>query len=350
MPSLLSSVLLPAAGRTHPFVLLQSSSTQSCLEALRYTLRETISKADGCTVLFALLYSPSILLKQNQPSSDRLQVIDWTSNVPGYVEDDLDLRAAVLEIVQNAPPGPLTLVIDSVDSLHSDLGSLSKTEKLLSSLISEVNTRKGSRLIIHLHVPSSLTPILTSTRFSSTLTHVTAHPASLISHLATAYLTPPPPLSTQEKFWRVFSPVAERHYESEKLVFGSDGEGSGGNEYVMEVLTRGADGSGRRRGVERALEGWSAGGPCELTSLGPLKALFVRRSAEEGAPDPTRSVSFNLSLTDEQQRTRAQVPLPYAHEGKPVAPLSAPPPAAILYDPDSADDLDDDDPDEDLDI
>lgn len=160
MPSLLSSVLLPAAGRTHPFVLLQSSSTQSCLEALRYTLRETISKADGCTVLFALLYSPSILLKQNQPSSDRLQVIDWTSNVPGYVEDDLDLRAAVLEIVQNgvhcthtfcaahlqykiAPPGPLTLVIDSVDSLHSDLGSLSKTEKLLSSLISEVNTRKG---------------------------------------------------------------------------------------------------------------------------------------------------------------------------------------------------------------
>lgn len=79
----------------------------------------------------------------------------------------------------------------------------------------------------------------------------------------------------------MFSPVAERHYESEKLVFGSDGEGSGGNEYVMEVLTRGADGSGRRRGVERALEGWSAGGPCELTSLGPLKALFVRRSAEE---------------------------------------------------------------------
>ncbi|EPT04276.1 hypothetical protein FOMPIDRAFT_1157338 [Fomitopsis schrenkii] len=350
MPSLLSSVLLPAAARTQPFVLLQGSTAQSCLDVLRLSLRDAASKADGRTILFSLLYPPSTLLEQNQLSSDRLQVLDWTSNVPGYIENDFGISSGVLNVVQNAPPGPLTVVIDSVDTLHSDLGSLSETEKLLSFLLSAVNTRKGSRLIVHLHAPSPLTHIITSTRFSSTLTHIVAHPTSLILHLATAYLTPPPSLATPEKFWRVFIPVAERHYESDKLVFGSDGEGSGGSECVMEVLTRGADGSGRRRGVERALEGWSGGRPCELASLGPLKALFVRRSAEEGAPDPTRSVSFNLSLTDEQQRTRAQVPLPYAHEGKPASSPSVPPPAAILYDPDSADDLDDDDPDEDLDI
>lgn len=82
--------------------------------------------------------------------------------------------------------------------------------------------------------------------------------------------------------------------------------------------------------------------------------------------DPTQNLTFNLNLTPEQQRSRAQVPLPYVHEGgwqdfvrrhdgltdfrlgKAVEKTQAP--AAILYDPDSADDLDDDDPDEDLDI
>jgi len=40
------------------------------------------------------------------------------------------------------------------------------------------------------------------------------------------------------------------------------------------------------------------------------------------------------------------VPLPYAHKGDSEKDASG----AILYDPDSADDIDDDDPDEDLDI
>jgi elongator complex protein 5 len=74
-----------------------------------------------------------------------------------------------------------------------------------------------------------------------------------------------------------------------------------------------------------------------------------------------------LSLTPEQRKSRAKVPLPYAHKGmcldqknrqlwltwsllgdfvKDAPQLSG----AILYDPDSADDIDDDDPDEDLDI
>ena len=83
------------------------------------------------------------------------------------------------------------------------------------------------------------------------------------------------------------------------------------------------------------------------------------------APDPTQNVSFNLILTASQQQSRAQVPLPYAHEGnsavqayydinltftsgKPTEKQTNS--AAILYDPDSADDIDDDDPDEDLDI
>ena len=85
-----------------------------------------------------------------------------------------------------------------------------------------------------------------------------------------AILTPPPPLSTPEKFWGVFTPISERLHEAEKLVFGSGGEGSGGNEIVVETIIRGgSDGTGRRKGVVRALEGWLSvtGTPCELSEL-----------------------------------------------------------------------------------
>lgn len=164
----------------------------------------------------------------------------------------------------------------------------------------------------------------------------------LLTHLATAYLTPPPPLSTPEKFWGVFIPFSERAYESEKLVFGPNGEGGGGivkGELVVEVLVRGG-GEGRRRTVERVLEGWAdtKGGPCELSAMESLKSIWTKKAVAEevgtfklpfpelrelmittifqAPPDPTQNVSFNLNLTDSQQQSRAQVPLPYAHEGQ----------------------------------
>ena len=66
----------------------------------------------------------------------------------------------------------------------------------------------------------------------------------------------------------------------------------------------------------------------------------------QAPPDPTQNLSFNVNLTPSQQESRARVPLPYAHEGKPPEIHTS----SIIYDPDSADDIDDDDPDEDLDI
>ena len=111
------------------------------------------------------------------------------------------------------------------------------------------------------------------------------HPPALLTHLASAYLTPPPLLSPDEKFWGVFIPIAGRHYESERLVFGPGGEGSGSPiEFVVEVLVRGgADDLGRRRGAQRVLEGWSAalGGPCELHQLESLKALWSKKIVVE---------------------------------------------------------------------
>ena len=83
---------------------------------------------------------------------------------------------------------------------------------------------------------------------------------------------PPPPISPLPKFWSVFIPVSERIHDTERLVFGTGGEGSGNpSEFVVELIVR--EGVGRKRGVERVLEGWSSvlNGPCELTALESTK-------------------------------------------------------------------------------
>ncbi|KAI0757049.1 hypothetical protein C8Q80DRAFT_1265032 [Daedaleopsis nitida] len=360
MTTLLSSALAHTSRNQH-LLLLQSSTAQSCLPILRALVKQADGAARDTTVLFCFLYAPSSFLDPSRGLSECVRVVDRTANVPRYEDEPVSdkdwvgsLKTAILEAVRAAPAGPLNVIVDSADTLLSDLSSVAETTRLLSEVLAIVRSRGGSsRLIIHALSPSPLLPILTQTRFSPSLTHLTAHPPALLTHLSTAYLTPPPPLSPPEKFWGVFIPIVERHYESEKLVFGPGGEGRGPQDFVVEVLVRGgADGLGRRRGVERVLEGWhpTVGGPCELRDLESLKGLWAKRpvlEAQSGA-DPTQNLPFNLNLTPEQQRSRAQVPLPYAHEGKP--PETAQAPAAILYDPDSADDLDDDDPDEDLDI
>lgn len=42
-----------------------------------------------------------------------------------------------------AASGPLTVIIDSVDTLHSDIGSLAKTERFLSELVKFIRTRES---------------------------------------------------------------------------------------------------------------------------------------------------------------------------------------------------------------
>ena len=244
-----------------------------------------------------------------------------------------------------------------------------------------------STLTLHVLHPSALLPLLTQTSFSPSLTHIISHPPILLAHLSTAYLTPPPPSSTPEKFWGIFIPISERGYESEKLVFGSGGEGPGGGEkgeFVVEVLVRGG-GEGRRKAVERVLEGWSGlkGGPCELMSLDSLKSIWTRKVVEEVGTFISTQFAFQVLIyTCREGRTLhrmyhlilisrhlnnnpelkflsltpTKVNSPALHlglsltitPGKPLEMQKTP--AAILYDPDSADDIDDDDPDEDLDI
>ncbi|OAX42361.1 hypothetical protein K503DRAFT_790189 [Rhizopogon vinicolor AM-OR11-026] len=345
MPLLSSIINNPAGSKPHqPLIILQSSSAQTCIPVLRTLISNF--RLDTQALLFCFLHRPSSLTNIDIPT---VTAFDLTGRIPGYDDAWCDPQDEILARVRSAPPGALHVIIDSVDTLASDIGSTPKAYKLIQTLLGLITTRsEPSFLVLHLQ-PCPVLELLTQTSLSPTLVHLTAHSPAIIMHLSSAYSTPPPPAGPAEKFWSVFIPFSERTHESERLVYGPEGNGTSAGvwagkdtrEFVVEVLVRG----GSRRGVERTVEGWRGDVPCDLCALESLKNLWYRRKAEEARPDPTQNVSFNLNLTPSQEKSRAQVPLPYAHEGKPVTTAGA-----ILYDPDSADDIDDDDPDEDLDI
>ncbi|KAG5653063.1 hypothetical protein H0H81_002443 [Sphagnurus paluster] len=362
-----------------PLLILQSSIAQSSIPILRQILANSLkSRSSNHFLLFSLAYAPSTILNDFACLPETVQVLDWTDSIPGYVDTWDDPRSAILSAVEKgervlperimrfyrcrkAPPGSIQVVFDSVDTLCADIGYVSDTTSALVQVrdLPESVKKKSSsspiqgpsRLILHTTRPSALATLLTQPQFSSSATLLIVHPPVLLRHLAQDYLTPPPPTSQKAKFWSVFLPVSERTYDVDRLVHGAGGEGSGNDtEIIVEILVRGSEGSGRKRGIERELEGWSLSkGPCELTKLESLRGIWGKKVIPEAAPDPTQNLSFNLNLTLSQQESRSRVPLPYAHEGKPLTQGHNATPA-IFYDPDSADDIDNDDPDEDLDI
>lgn len=176
--------------------------------------------------------------------------------------------------------GPTTIVIDSLDTLSSDINSKTEAYKLLC----QVRSLPSVRLIIHAINPPvgsslDLLPIITQTSFSSNLTHIIAHPTALILYISSNYLCPPPPLSPAPKFWSIFIPISERYHEADKLVFGAGGSGNSVNddELIVELLVRGGstDGGRKKRSVERTLHGWnSIRGLCELKYLESLSSLW----------------------------------------------------------------------------
>ncbi|KAG6911926.1 hypothetical protein DXG01_000173 [Tephrocybe rancida] len=348
----LSAVINDPPRPQQPFLLLQSSVAQSGIPLLRQVVANNLgTRSSEHFLLFSFIYPSTDILK-DESLPENVQVFDWLDAVPEYDKNWSDPRPKIISAVEKTPPGSVQVIIDSVDILCSDIGSVSETYEFLSSLLDLVRARPSpSRLILHATCPSQLISLLTQPTFSPSLVRLTAHPAVLLTHLATDYLTPPPPSSPKAKFWGAFLPLSERIHDVERLVYGSkaNGEGSGGiAEIVVEILIRGGD--GRKRGIDREIEGWSASmGPCDLTKLEGLKGVWTKKAPVETGPDPTQNISFNLNLTSSQQESRAQVPLPYAHEGNPSKPPQSTV-AAIFYDPDSADDIDDDDPDEDLDI
>ncbi|KAG1757528.1 hypothetical protein EDB19DRAFT_1657786 [Suillus lakei] len=315
--SLLSSITNNPTGlKPHqPLIILQSSSAQTCYPILRNLISNFRPATQ--TLLFCFLHPPSSLT--NIDEAPNITTFDFTGRIPGYDDPWCSPQDEILARVNSVPPGSLNVIIDSVDTLTSDLGSTPKAYKFIRTLLELVTTRsEPSILVLHLQ-PSPLLELLTQTSLSPTLMHLIAHPPAIITHIASAYLTHPPPAGPAEKFWSVFIPFSERTHESERLVYGPEGNGTsagawvgkGTREFIVEVLIRG----GSKRGVERTVEGWKGDVPCDLQALESFKSIWTRKKVEEARPDPTQNVSFNLNLTPSQEKSRAQVPLPYAHEG-----------------------------------
>ncbi|KAF5390222.1 hypothetical protein D9757_002880 [Collybiopsis confluens] len=311
-------------------------------------------RSEQCKKIPVLFSTPSAKPSTHKPRNTRFPGLhSRLQQVMGrYPFKNLEYRTARLRV--SAPASlPIEVAMDSVDTLFEDSGSTLETIQFLKALVTAISSRpKPSRLILHICSPSKILPLIVSTSFSPSITHLIAHPPVLITHLAEEYMTPPPPLSPDVKFWGLFIPISERNRDTESLIFGPGGDGSGGHsEMVVEAIVRGGqDVSGRRKAAERFLEGWDLdqSRPVPLSQLRTLASIWKRKVVtEEAAPHSAQDILFNLHLTPSQQESRAQVPLPYAHQGHIFTQPAA---GAILYDPDSADDIDDDDPDEDLDI
>ena len=171
---------------------------------------------------------------------------------------------------------PTTVVIDSLETLLSDMGSVSAVVTLLK----KVRKRHNTNLILHVvqsHESKDLVARLCQTTFSPSLVLHTAYPASLLLHISKDYMTPPPPLSPEPKFWSVFLPISERQHDIDAIVYGGGGSGSHvTEEFVVETIVRGGhNGSRKRRAVERDLRGWKPpNGFCELKDLVQLGGLW----------------------------------------------------------------------------
>jgi elongator complex protein 5 len=166
-------------------------------------------------------------------------------------------------------------------------------------LLKKVRKRQSTNLILHVvqsRESKELVANLSQTSFSPSLVLYVAYPTSLLLHMSTNYMTLPPPLSPEPKFWSVFLPISERQHDIDAIVFGGEGSGSHiTEEFVVETIVRsGQNGSRKKRAVERSLRGWrSPNGFCELKDLSQLGGLW---GPKKGSPEAVRTFRVPLQL------------------------------------------------------
>ncbi|XP_052821097.1 elongator complex protein 5-like [Mya arenaria] len=89
---------------------------------------------------------------------------------------------------------------------------------------------------------------------------------------------------------------------------------------------------------------------CDVTEL--KSVADIQATSEPPQVDPAANLTFNLTLTDQEKVARSQVKLPYTYDTeKQTETLErSVGEGKIFYQPDEADDFDEEDPDDDLDI
>ncbi|XP_030044145.1 elongator complex protein 5 isoform X2 [Microcaecilia unicolor] len=112
----------------------------------------------------------------------------------------------------------------------------------------------------------------------------------------------------------------------------------------------------KSRKIVRATEYFTILEHFALKSLGQHQPLMKLAGEKEETPaaetDPAANLTFNLRLSEEERRAKERVLLPYhlSAEVKSSLLQSHAGVAKIYYEPDAADDVDEEDPDDDLDV
>lgn len=92
---LLLPAILSNAQRAHPFLLIQSDVTQPHTLLLRHLISSAVVKKHH-VALVCFATPPAVLLSE----TDGITIEDFTGAVPGYQEDWVDPREAVLRSIE----------------------------------------------------------------------------------------------------------------------------------------------------------------------------------------------------------------------------------------------------------
>ncbi|KAI5450191.1 hypothetical protein NCC49_003340 [Naganishia albida] len=396
----LSSILANTQTPHQSFLIVADSPTLPGHAVLKDLVRRN-SESSTSVAFVCVLHPPASygLTKQNA------RILDLTDLTYDSTSPFQRLETWLTTTVDQLGRG-VQVYIDALDVLAEDWDATGRAVKLVKTLLKTLRGLKApSRLVLLIPKSSSFLDHLVTPTTSPTITLLQLHAPSLIAHLANTYLTSPPPSGTLDsaseaagmKFWTFLNASdglgsagwagaaagdvrGKGKAKAEGMSFALSGEelstgavievidwaasGEGEAETVMggvvvQVLVRKLQG-GANKGMSRSLEALVPGGTglaaCswnELNGLRDVGRTYVssgvepEQESQENHPSQQHT-PFNLSLTAAQQASRAQVPIPYAHEGD-NAP-SAVPQGGIIFEPGSEDDMDDDDPDEDLDF
>ncbi|KAG0152331.1 hypothetical protein CROQUDRAFT_649711 [Cronartium quercuum f. sp. fusiforme G11] len=392
------------------FITLQDSSYQSGLPILRQIIHQT-EITQNAILLITLSYDPNGFIEKPKahlrtldlslsPEIDDWPLSDDQPSEPAITSQTV-LKLAQAEL-KNIPPtqNSITIIIDSVTECVRRW-KIRETLKLFNQLLTTLSSLP-TRLIVlespQLYPPRSQSdPInpsiaLRSSSFiSNTVTqlHLTIYPTLLLDHLINVLgISPPLMIDTGTVYdSRLFSLLFELD-QSLLNPFDSNGLGlisqsllvNGHGTCLISYITKNVSkpfntlasvsvlnvnrsrSSQHQQSRLRGLEGlkFDQGRliPVPVNSIVVKKTRILRDLKTQPKDDWEKSMTFKLSLTDQQRADREAVALPYlpkrALDGSVIeAPgeiYDGPKvkEGLIVYEPDSADDMDDEEPDDEL--
>ncbi|OXG16962.1 elongator complex protein 5 [Cryptococcus neoformans Tu401-1] len=335
--SLLAHILDNTQVPHQPLLILRDEPTFPATPIFNHLLATAVSRNEQIT-LVTVLNPPEEYLDPSLLRRDGIKIIDLSGDVPGYTSN-LSFPEIKQRILSSYNDGQI--FIDALHVLGEDY-SFAGVVSLVRSLLASIKSHKApSRLILPLH--PSLLHHFTPPTLSSTLSLLSPLPLPLLTHLSKLYLSPISS-SPSANYWMVLENAMKRGVGKELAYKGEEGLEVGARDWEegvgVSVLVRKA--TGGIKGISRSLEAVVLTPPSHPSSsathsqltLPPLSSLisltpFTLPPPSAIPPDasthgyPSQAAThadldlpFNLSLTDSQRQARAQVPLPYAHEGE----------------------------------